>query len=301
MGRIAIVTDSNSGITQEEAHELGVHVIAMPVIVDEKTYFEGIDIDKKQFYKKLKDNIHITTSQPLPGDIIELWSDLLNSYDSIIYIPMSSSLSRSYETSVLLANKFSGKVHVVNNRRISATQRQSVIDAIELVDAGISALEIKYILEEDQYSSTIYITVDTLEYLKKGGRITPTVAAIATILKIKPVLQFQGDLLDTFAKVRTVKVAKKVMINALKDDIINRFNCNNKENEIMLMVAHTDRDKEAEIMKRELQDIFPDYPVYVGHLPLSIACHTGPGALGVGAVKKLNVEAFNIRERMVVG
>lgn len=296
MSKIAVVTDSNSGITQEQADKLGVFVVPMPVIIGDKTYYEGIDMNRKYFYDKLSEDINVSTSQPLPGDISELWSDLLTRYNDIVYIPMSSNLSRSYQTSVILSKEFDGRIHVINNQRISVTQRQSVLDALEMIDAGMPALEIKETLEKDRFNSSIYITVDTLKYLRKGGRITPTVATIGTLLKIKPVLQIQGGLLDSFAKARTINSAKKIMIKALKDDITNRFDCNSEENEILLQIAHTYEEKEAEIMKEELHATFPDYTIYVDHLPLSIACHLGSGALGVGCIKKLKIESLN-RER----
>lgn len=293
MRKIAVVTDSNSGITQKQANALRSFVVPMPVIIDDKTYYEGIDIDREHFYRQLSTDCNVSTSQPLPGDIAKLWSNVLTNYDEIIYIPMSSSLSRSYETAVILSNEFDGKVHVVNNQRISVTQRQSVLDALKMASLGMTGLEIKETLEKDKYNSSIYITVDTLKYLKKGGRITSTVATIGTLLKIKPVLQIQGGLLDSFAKARTMNSAKKIMIRQLKDEINNRFHCQGKESEILLQIAHTYEDKEAEILKKELYETFPQHSIYVDHLPLSIACHLGPGALGVGCIKKLKVESQN--------
>lgn len=299
MKKIAVVTDSNSGITQEQADELGIFVVPMPIIVDDKTYYEGISIDRKQFYEKLSQGTNISTSQPLPGDVAKLWSDLLTNYDDVIYIPMSSKLSRGYQTSVMLSNEFDGRVHVVNNQRISVSQRQSVLDALEMINAGMFAPEIKETLEKDKYNSSIYITVDTLKYLKKGGRITPAVASIGTLLRIKPVLQIQGGLLDSFGKARTMSAAKKTMIKALEDDVLNRFDSGNEDNEILLQIAHTNEEKSSQILKEELQAIFPKYPIYIDHLPLSIACHLGPGALGVGCIKKLKVESFNCEKNLV--
>ncbi|OLS01920.1 DegV family protein [Tissierella creatinophila] len=287
MSKIVIVTDSNSGITQEQADKLGVFVIPMPVVVGDEIYYEGIDIDRKQFYEKLLENINISTSQPSPADIMKLWSDLLTNYDAIVYIPMSSSLSGSYQTSVMLSNEFDGKFHVVNNQRISVSQRQSVLDALEMISLGMPALKIKETLEKDKYNSSIYIAVETLEYLKKGGRINPTAATLGCLLKIKPILQIQGEKLESFAKARTINSAKKTMINAIKNDIFNRFGGNNKGNKILLQIAHTNRDKEAKILRKELQIAFPEYPIYVDHLPLSISCHLGSGVLGVGCIKKI--------------
>ena len=294
MNKIAIITDSNSGITQEQADKLGVFIIPMPVVVGEEIYYEGVNIGRNQFYEKLSQDINISTSQPSPTDVIQLWNDLLISYDEIVYIPMSSSLSGSYHTSVILSNEFDGKVHVVNNQRISVSQRQSVLDALEMISLGMSALEIKETLEKDKYNSSIYITVDTLDYLKKGGRITPTAAAIGCLLKIKPILQIHGEKLDPFAKARTTNAAKKIMINSINNDILNRFSGKNKENEILLQIAHTNKDKAAEILREELQVAFPEYPIYVDHLPLSIACHLGEGALGVGCIKKLKARSLSM-------
>lgn len=290
MSKIAITTDSNSGITQEQAEKLGVFVVPMPVIVGDKVHYEDIDISRAQFYEKLSRNIDVSTSQPSPAHIIKLWKNLLTSYDEIVYIPMSSSLSGSYQTSRIISNEFEGKVHVVNNMKISVTQRQSVLDALEMISVGMSGLEIKETLEEDKNNSSIYITVDTLDYLKKGGRIPPTLATIGSFLKIKPILQIQGENLDSFAKARTRKEAKKIMLNAINNDIINQFSDNSTENEILLQVAHTDEAEAAEILKEELEAVFPEYPIYLDHLPLSIACHLGAGSLGVGCIKKLKVK-----------
>lgn len=289
MSKIAIVTDSNSGISQKQAEELGAFVVAMPVIIDDKTYYEGVDIDRQDFYAKLSQDCNVSTSQPLPGDLAMLWTDILETYDEIVYIPMSSSLSRSYETAVILSNEFHDRVHVVNNQRISLTQRQSVIDALDMADGDISAVKIKERLERDKLKASIYISLNTLKYLKKGGRITPAVAAIGSLLKIKPVLQIQGGLLDSFAKARTMKSAKKIMIKQIQDDIENRFN--GQENEVLLQIAHTFEDKEAEILKEEVSARFPGHSIYLDYLPLSIACHLGPGALALVAIKKLKIES----------
>lgn len=289
MRKIAIVTDSNSGIGQKQAEELGCFVIAMPVIIDDKTYYEGIDIDRENFYARLSEDCNVSTAQALPGDIVSLWKDLLETHDEIVYIPMSSSLSRSYETALMLSNEFHDRVQVVDNQRISVIQRQSVIDALEMANLGMDAITIKKILEEDKLNASIYISLDTLKYLKKGGRITPAVATIGSLLKIKPVLQIQGGLLDSFAKARTIKSGKKIIIDQIKDDMVNRFN--SEENEVLLQIAHTCKDKEAEIFQEELKAAFPGYSIYLDHLPLSIACHTGPGALGLGVIKKLKVES----------
>ena len=218
MSKVIVVTDSNSGITQSQSKELGVVVLPMPFYIDDKMYYEDIDLTQEQFYEKLTQGGEIKTSMPLVGDVTDKWDELLKEYDEIVYIPMSSGLSSSCETALMLAQDYEGKVEVVNNQRISVTQRQSVLDAKMLVEQGKSAAEIKEILEKNKFESSIYIMVDTLEYLKKGGRITPAAAALGTLLKLKPVLQIQGEKLDAFAKARTVKQAKSIMIDAMKSD-----------------------------------------------------------------------------------
>ena len=208
MDKTAVVTDSNSGITQAEAKTLGITVIAMPFYIQGETFYEDINLTQEQFYEKLAQGGDISTSMPAVGDVTDLWDKLLDEYDEIVHIPMSSGLSSSCETALMLAQSYEGRVQVVNNQRISVTQRRSVMDARALAQAGKSALEIKELLEREKFESSIYIMVDTLKYLKKGGRITPTAAALGTLLRIKPVLQIQGEKLDAFAKARTVKQAK---------------------------------------------------------------------------------------------
>ena len=212
MGKIAIVTDSNSGIVQAEAKELGIYVIPMPFMIDGKDYLEEINLTQEEFYQKLTEGAEISTSMPSPGSVTDLWDELLKEYDEIVYIPMSSGLSSSCQTAIMLADDYDGKVVVVNNQRISVTMRQSVLDAMELAEAGKSAAEIQTILEEQKMESSIYIMLNTLTYLKRGGRITPAAAALGTLLKIKPVLQLQGEKLDAFAKARTVKQGKNIKI-----------------------------------------------------------------------------------------
>ena len=216
--RVAIVTDSNSGITQEQGRQAGIYVVPMPFMMAGETYFEDISLTQKSFYERLAEGADISTSQPSPASLIDLWNELLKDHDSVIHIPMSSGLSSSCETAHALAADFGGKVLVVNNQRISVTQRQSVLEAKAMADQGMSAEEIKRVLEETAFDSTIYITVDTLEYLKKGGRITPAAALLGTFLKIKPVLTIQGEKLDAFAKARTMKQAKSMMVTAIKKD-----------------------------------------------------------------------------------
>lgn len=286
MNRVAIVSDSNSGITQAQAKELGVTILPMPFFAGDKTYYEDIDLNQEQFYQLLTDNIDISTSMPLVGNVTDTWDRLLEEYDEIVHIPMSSGLSGSCETAIMLSQDYDGKVQVVNNQRISVTQRQSVMDAMELAKLGKNAAEIKEILERDKFESSIYIMVDTLYYLKKGGRITPAAAALGTLLKLKPVLQIQGEKLDAFAKARTVKQAKNIMIEAMKNDFAKRFNDPTGEH-IHLEMAYTHDKEAAEAFKAEVQEAFPGMEIHMDPLSLSVSCHIGPGALAVACSKKL--------------
>ena len=288
MSKIAIVTDSNSGITQGQAKEIGIHVLPMPFMIDGETFYEEITLSQEAFYQKLAQNADISTSQPSPESIMQLWDELLKENDEIVHIPMSSGLSGSCQTAVMLAQDYDGKVHVVNNQRISVTQKRSAFDALELAKAGKSGSEIKEILEADKFNSSIYIMIDTLYYLKKGGRITPAAAALGTLLRLKPVLQIQGEKLDAFAKARTVNQAKSIMINAIKSDIEKRFGGSSPETQMYLAIAHTQNEEAANAFKEEVQAQFPDYPVYtVDPLSLSVSCHIGPGSLAVTCCKKL--------------
>ncbi len=286
MNRVAIVSDSNSGITQAQAKELGVTILPMPFFAGDKTYYEDIDLNQEQFYQLLTDNIDISTSMPLVGNVTDTWDRLLEEYDEIVHIPMSSGLSGSCETAIMLSQDYDGKVQVVNNQRISVTQRQSVMDAMELAKLGKNAAEIKEILERDKFESSIYIMVDTLYYLKKGGRITPAAAALGTLLKLKPVLQIQGEKLDAFAKARTVKQAKNIMIEAMKNDFAKRFNDPTGEH-IHLEMAYTHDKEAAEAFKAEVQEAFPGMEIHMDPLSLSVSCHIGPGALAVACSKIL--------------
>ena len=284
--KIAVVTDSNSGITQRQAAEYGVHVLPMPFMIDDETFYEDINLDQKGFYEKLEGGADVVTSQPSPDSVLTLWEKLLKDYDEIVHIPMSSGLSGSCQSAVMLARDFGGKVQVVNNQRISVTQRQSVLDAKLLAEKGESAARIKEILEQDKFNSSIYIMLDTLYYLKKGGRITPATAAIGTILKLKPVLQIQGEKLDAFAKARTTNQGKQIMINAIRNDMETRFGGARADN-IWLQVAYTKDDKAAEQFAEELKERFGEFDMVCNPLSLSVACHIGPGALAVACCKKL--------------
>lgn len=287
MAKIAIVTDSNSGITQAQAKELGISVVPMPFMIEGETYYEEITLSREEFYKRLEENADISTSQPSPDSIIQLWDNLLNTYDEIVHIPMSSGLSGSCQTAMMLAQDYEDKVQVVNNQRISVTQRQATLDAVALAKEGKNSKEIKDILEADKFNSSIYIMIDTLHYLKKGGRITPAAAALGTLLRLKPVLQIHGEKLDAFAKARTISQAKSIMINAIKSDMENHFGGVSEENQFYLEIAHTQNEEAAKQLKDELQTMFPNYPIYIDHLSLSVSCHIGPGSLAVACCKKL--------------
>lgn len=287
MGTVAIVTDSNSGITQEQAKEYGVNVLPMPFFINGETFFEDIDLSQEEFYEKLEGNADISTSMPAVGSVTELWDKLLEEYDGIVHIPMSSGLSSSCETAIMLAQDYDGKVQVVNNQRISVTQKQSVLDAAELARRGKGAQEIKDYLEQTKFDSSIYIMVDTLAYLKKGGRITPAAAALGTLLKLKPVLQIQGEKLDAFAKARTVKQAKNIMVEAVKNDFEKRFKDAAGEG-MHLYIAYTKDRQTAQEFKVQVQEAFPKAEItMVDPLSLSVACHIGPGALALACAKKL--------------
>ena len=281
MKKIAVVTDSNSGITQSAAKELGVFVLPMPFYINEELFLEDITLTQEEFYKKLKEDADISTSQPTPLDVTELWDKVLEEYDELVYIPMSSGLSNSCETAVALARDYEGKVFVVDNQRISVTQRQSVMDALKLIGEGKEGAEVKEILEKTKLSASIYITLETLKYLKKGGRITPAAAAIGTILNLKPVLQIQGEKLDAYAKSRGKMKAKKIMLEAIHKDLENRFPEEWKEGRMAIQAAYTGNPEEAAEWKKEIEAEFPGMEIHMDPLSLSVSCHIGYGALAI--------------------
>lgn len=283
MSRVAIATDSNSGITQKEGEILGVKVLPMPFYINEELYYEDITLTQEEFYNKLAEDADISTSQPSPGAVMDLWDELLKSYDEVVYIPMSSGLSSSCETAMMLANDYDGKVYVVDNQRISVTMRQSVLDAVELAKKGMNGQEIYDILMREKLEASIYITVDTLKYLKKGGRITPAAAAIGTVLNLKPVLQIQGAKLDAFAKVRGIKSAKKTMLDAIEKDLNERF----AGQAMHLQAAYTCSKEDAMKWKQEVEDRFPGYEIHMDPLSLSVACHIGFGAIAITCCRKV--------------
>lgn len=288
MPRTAIMADSNCGIMPTEEADYGIHILPMPIIIDGKTYFEGIDITMEGFYQKQTSGSVITTSQPSPGDVTDMWDRLLKTYDEIVFIPMSSGLSNTCQTALLLADDepYKDRVFVVDNHRISVTQALAVLDAKTLADEGKTAREIKDILEKEAMDATIYIAVDTLEYLKKGGRITSAAAALGTILKIKPVLTIQGGKLDSFAKARGMRSAFRVMLDALASDISSRLSHLREQRQLKIGLANTMMEEEKlEQFKNELQSAFPDLELVYFPLTMSIGTHVGPGGLGIGAVR----------------
>lgn len=283
MKKVAIATDSNSGITQAAAKEMGISVIPMPFYINDELFFEDITLTQEEFYEKLQSDCTISTSQPSPADVTDLWDKLLEEYDQVVYVPMSSGLSNSCETAMMLSSEYEGKVFVVDNHRISVTQKRSVLDAVELSKQGKSGEEIKKILEDTRHESSIYITVDTLKYLKQGGRVTPAAAAIGTVLNIKPVLQIQGEKLDSFAKARGLKQGKSIMLDAIEKDINERF----KGQKVHIQAAYTCSDEDAAAWKTEIETRFSGYEVDMDRLSLSVACHIGPGAIAIACTKSI--------------
>lgn len=286
MKKVAIITDSNSGMTLEEAQKVGVKLVPMPFYIDEQLYFEGVSLSQDEFYEKLESDHEIQTSQPSPADLLFLWDETLKEAESVVYIPMSSGLSSSCETATMLALDYDGKVQVVNNQRVSVTQRQSVLDALELAEEGKTAAEIKEILEDEKFQSSIYITLDTLKYLKKGGRITPAAAAIGTVLGLKPVLQINGEKLDAYAKVRGKKAAKETMLEAMKKDFEEKFKDVDAK-DIHLAAAYSGNPEEAQGWVEEIKEAFPGMEIYLAPLSLSVSCHIGKGALAIACSKKI--------------
>ena len=287
MKKVAIITDSNGGLTEEEAKALGVTVLPMPVYVDKKLYFEGVDLDQDKFFELLPGATEVRTSQPSPAAVTELWDEILKTYDEAVHIPMSSGLSGSCDSAKMLARDYDGKVEVVDNRRISVTMRRSVYDAVKLRDRGLTAREIREELEKTAAVSSIYITLETLYYLKKGGRITPLAAAVGSLLNIKPVLQIQGDKLDAYSKVRGKKAARAVMIKAIKNDFATRFKAEVDSGRMRLDVAYSGNLAEAEEWKKEVEEAFPGFVVGMAPLSLSVACHIGAGSLALATAVEL--------------
>lgn len=288
MSEIAVMTDSNSGITQIEAKEMGITVLPMPFIIDGKTYYEDISLTQEEFYEKLAQNADVSTSQPSVEDVLKYWDKALEDADELVYIPMSSGLSGSCSTAQMLSKDYNGRVQVVDNQRISVTQRQSAMDAMELAGRGMNAAQIKELLEQEKMQSSIYIMLDTLTYLKKGGRITPAAAALGTALRLKPVLQIQGEKLDAFTIARTKKQGVAKMINAMETDIKERFGGMENMDHIHIEVAHTANEEAAKEFEEELREHFGvKNEIICNPLSLSVSCHIGPGALAVACSKAI--------------
>lgn len=283
MKSIAIVTDSNCGMSPTQVKDLGIYMLPMPFFIDDKEYLEDIDMNQSEFFQHLEQNpgCRVSTSQPTPESVTTLWDKLLKDYDAIVHIPMSSGLSSSMQTARMLAEDYDGRVRVVNNQRISGTLRYSAIEAIQQAKNGLSADEIGTWLEKTRFDSSIYITVATLKYLKQGGRITPAAAALGTMLRLKPVLQIQGEKLDAFSKARTMTQAKSTMTKAIKDDIADRFG-----EKINLDVIHSHNLEAAEEFRKEVLTTFPNIgEVNIFPLSLSVSCHIGPGSLALTCSK----------------
>lgn len=285
MSKIAIITDSNSGINFEAGKEIGVRVLPMPFLIDGKTYYEEISLSQTEFFEKLESDVDISTSQPSPESVMKIWDEALEEADEVVYIPMSSGLSSSCHTALMLADDYEGKVQVVDNQRISVTQRQSVLDALELAKRGLTAAQIKEELERAKFESSIYIMLDTLKSLKKGGRITPAAAALGSALRLKPVLTIQGEKLDAFAIAKTKKQGVKKMLSAIEDDINSRFGGVDHMENIHMEIAHTKNPEAAEELRQQIIEKFGVKQVDLYPLSLSIACHIGPGSLAVACSK----------------
>lgn len=287
---VAIMTDNQSGIFPEEGKKLGVYILRMPFFLDGKQYYENETITAQEFFDRMEHNpdMEFSTSMPPAGEVLSMWKEALKTHDEVVYIPMSSGLSSSCETATLLAQQFDGKVQVVNNQRISLTQRQSVYDAMTLRDQGKSAKEIKDILEAEKFNSSIYIMVGSLDYLKRGGRVTPAAALLGGLLRIRPILQIQGEKLDAFAKARSLKAAKKIMFDALHKDLDGRFKpfVDKKEMEVYISYTHGQPEQVKQWFE-EVKTEFSDFNVSQDPLSLSISCHTGPGCLGIGCARKV--------------
>lgn len=287
MSKIAVVTDSNSGITQAQGEALGIRVLPMPFYINEELFFEDVTLTQEEFYRRLEEGADVKTTQPAPGDVTALWDEVLQDHDALVYLPMSSGLSSSCDTAIMLAQDYGGRVEVVNNQRISITLRRSVEDAMALAQAGKSAREIRELLEAVKFDSDIYVTVDTLKYLKKGGRLTPAAAAIGTVLNLKPVLRIKGEKLDAFAKTRGWKAAKKTMIDTAREVLARDFpDCAGPE-DMRIDAAYSGSREEAQEWLEELQAAFPGWPIEMVPLSLSVACHIGPGSRAVTLTKTL--------------
>ena len=282
--RVFVMTDSNSGITPEEGKQYGIGVIPMPVYVNGEEYFEGISLSREAFFSMLTAHADVSTSQPLPGQLTDAWDEALKDYPQVLYIPMSGALSSSVRTASLLAQDYDGRVEVVDNHRISCTQKQSALEALQLARLGWDARSIRELLEKRALEASIYIALDTLDYLKRGGRVTPAAAAISSALNLKPVLQIQGGRLDAFARVRGKKAAKAKLLEAADADLSGRF----QGQDVMICGAYSCTPEEAQLWLEQLRGHYSDAPdLALDPLPLSICCHTGPGSVAVICIPRL--------------
>ena len=281
--KVAIVSDTNCGITLDEAKGLGIFLITMPFFVDGEEYFEYKTMNHQMFFEKLRAGAEVSTSMPSPADLLDTWENLLNEYDEVVYIPMSSGLSGSCHAAMGFAEEFDGKVQVVDNKRISVIMKQSVLEAKHMADKGMTAAEIKEYLEKDGLNSAVYVAVDTLECLKKSGRVTPAAAAIGSVLNIKPVLQIQGGKLDAYKKVRGMKQATKALFGGIQSEIESRF----AGKEIVIRATYSGDETVKENWENAIKEEFPDMEIVMDKLPISICCHTGEGAMGIGITEKM--------------
>lgn len=285
MKKIALMTDSNSGLTQEKGKELGIYVLPSPFIIDGQILYEDIDLTQEEFYEKLESDVEVSTSQPSPEEVMKAWDELLQDAETVLYIPLSSGLSGACQTAAMLAHDYEGRVQVVNNQRISVTQRHSLEDAMHMIEQGMEAVQIKEVLEKERFESTIYIMLDTLSYLKKGGRITPAAAALGTALRLKPVLQIQGEKLDKFTTARTKKQGITKMMNAIRADLDQRFGGDVAN--VRMAVAYTKDREPAEQFAKQVEEEFGCKVEHIDPLSLTVSCHIGPGALAVACSKIL--------------
>lgn len=283
MKSAAIVTDTNSGITEDQAKRLGISLIPMPFLINGKQYMEGKNCPAPEFFAKLAGGAAVSTSQPSPGEIMRLWEKLLKKHEAVLHFPMSSALSGSCQTAKALAMDYPGRVFVVDNQRISVTLMQSILDARKLLEEGKKAVEVQEILEKESLDASIYLAVNTLEYLKKSGRITAAAATMATVLNLKPVLQIQGGKLDAFKKARGMKQAKSVMAEAMRQDLTTRF----AGREVALFAAYSGLEEEGEEWLAEVKELLPDRKVELSPLPISICCHVGAGARAIACARIL--------------
>ncbi len=281
--KVAIVSDTNCGITLGEAKNLGIYLVTMPFFVDGEEYYEYKTMNHEMFFEKLRGGADVSTSMPSPADLMDMWDELLKEYEEIVHIPMSSGLSGSCHTAAGFADDYDGKVVVVDNKRISIVMKQAVLEAKHLADKGMSASEIKDYLEKDALNASIYVAVDTLEYLKKSGRVTPAAAAIGSVLNIKPVLQIQGGKLDAYKKVRGMNQATKAMFEGIRGDMETRF----AGKDIVIRAAYSGGEEIKNAWETALKEEFPDIEIEIDPLPISICCHVGEGAMGIGIMEKM--------------